>query len=119
MQNVTTTTTVASTETTTENPSPSSSSGYSLTYTHSTENGTVVVANNDSDSGIAKSRKKGDLEEPIEELPSLPDPPYHAEAENATTRELSCTLSRSPDNLIAGNNINYLLKHLVWCIRDL
>ena len=114
MQNVTTTTTVASTETTTENPSPSSSSGYSLTYTHSTENGTVVVANNDdSDSGIAKSRKKGDLEEPIEELPSLPDPPYHAEeAENATTRELSCTLSRSPDNLIAGNNINYLLKVL-------
>ena len=111
MQNVTTTT-VASTETTTENPSPSSS-GYSLTYTHSTENGTVVVANNDSDSGIAKSRKKGDLDEPIEELPSLPDPPYHAEAENATTRELSSTSSRSPAyNLIAGNNINYLLKVL-------
>ena len=91
-QNVTTATVSTTTETAKEKapPSPSpSASGYSLTYTHSTENGTVVVANNGSDSGVAKSRKKGDLEEPVEELPSLPDPPYHAEeAENATTRDL-------------------------------
>ena len=88
-QNVTTAAASTTTETATENAPPSpSASGYSLTYTHSTENGTVVVANNGSDSGVAKSRKKGDLEEPIEELPSLPDPPYHAEAENATTRDL-------------------------------
>ena len=91
-QNVTTATVSTTTEAAKEKapPSPSpSASGYSLTYTHSTENGTVVVANNGSDSGVAKSRKKGDLEEPVEELPSLPDPPYHAEeAENATTRDL-------------------------------
>ena len=91
LQNVTTATASTATETATENapqsPSPSAS-GYSLTYTHSTENGTVITANNGSDSGVVKSRKKGDLEEPVEELPSLPDPPYHAEAENATTRDL-------------------------------
>ena len=92
LQNVTTATASTATETATENapqsPTPSAS-GYSLTYTHSTENGTVITAINGSDSGVAKSRKKGDLEEPVEELPSLPDPPYHAEeAENATTRDL-------------------------------
>ena len=91
LQNVTTATASTATETATENappPSPSAS-GYSLTYTHSTENGTVITAINGTDSGVVKSRKKGDLEEPVEELPSLPDPPYHAEeAENATTRDL-------------------------------
>ena len=91
-QNVTAATVSTTTETATESappPLPPSASGYSLTYTHSTENGTVITANNGTDSGVAKSRKKGDLEEPVEELPSLPDPPYHAEeAENATTRDL-------------------------------
>ena len=101
LQNVTTTT-MASTETTTANPPPPSSSGYSLTYTHSTENGTVVVANdnddNNNNSSIAKSRKKGDLEEePVEDLPSLPDPPLHSEEadDTSTTRDWS-TLSRTP-----------------------
>ena len=88
-QNVSAATVTTPSETATENANPSpSASGYSLTYIHSTENGTVITANNGSDSGVAKSRKKGDLEEPVEELPSLPDPPYHAEAENATTRDL-------------------------------
>ena len=70
-------------------------------------------------SSIAKSRKKGDLEEPVEELPGLPDPPLHMdkEEERSTTRDLSAQsqspVDHVPYHLIAGNITKSRLTHHV------